>query len=95
LILRDLTQGFVKETANTVVTNQPFEQVWSHFISNISKNFFEIDTVDENSGFLSIGYHADPEQPVDCGTIHSESPSALWKGVLTPGPQAKAALFGG
>jgi hypothetical protein len=83
----------VKENANSVVSNQPFEQVWSHFILSISKNFFEIDTVDKNSGFLSISFQADPERYVDCGTIHSESPSALWKGVLTPGPQAKAALL--
>jgi len=76
----------VKENANTVVINQPFEQVWSHFIPNISKNFFEIDIIDKNSGILSISYHADPEQYVDCGTFHSESPPALWKGVLTPSP---------
>ncbi len=69
----------VKENANTVVINQPFEQVWSHFILNISKNFFEIDLVDKNSGILSISYNAaEPEQYVDCGTLHSESPSALW-----------------
>jgi len=61
------------ETANSVVVNEPFDRVWSRFIPIVSKNFFEIDIVDKNSGIVSISYHADPEQYVDCGTLHVRS----------------------
>jgi hypothetical protein len=58
--------------ANTVVINQPFEQVWSHAIPQVGKSFFAINNIDKNSGILNISYDGDPEQYVDCGTIHSE-----------------------
>lgn len=63
----------IVETTNSVVINQPFDQVWSHFIPIVSKNFFEIDLVDKNSGIVSLSFRAEPEQYVDCGTLHVKS----------------------
>lgn len=63
----------VKATANSIVINQPFDQVWSRFIPTVSKKFFEIDIVDKNSGIVSVSFHADPEEYVDCGTLHVRS----------------------
>jgi hypothetical protein len=68
----------VEKASNSVVVQAPFDQAWSHAIPQLGKSFFAINTIDKGSGILNISYSGDPEQFVDCGTIHSEFGSSTF-----------------
>jgi hypothetical protein len=70
---------------NSIVIQQPFDQVWAHAIPQIGKSFFVINNIDKSSGILNISYSGDPEQYIDCGNIHVEYGSQI-----TDFPAAKA-----
>lgn len=64
--------------SNSVVVQTPFDEAWSRAIPQIGKSFFAINNIDKSSGILNVSYSGDPEQYVDCGTIHSEFGSAAF-----------------
>jgi hypothetical protein len=77
--------------ANYVVIQQSFDDAWSHAIPQIGKSFFVINNIDKSSGILNISYSGDPEQYVDCGTVHVEYGTQK---VDFPGAKADTAYTG-
>ncbi|MGE5457897.1 MAG: hypothetical protein ACM3RX_06045, partial [Methanococcaceae archaeon] len=52
---------------NSVNVNQPKEVVWTKLIQGVASNFFVINNMDKQSGFINISYSGDPEKYVDGG----------------------------
>lgn len=52
---------------NVAIVERPKEDVWAQLVSRLSENFFEIQTMDETSGLVSLGYDGHPLGCVDCG----------------------------
>lgn len=57
---------------NTMTLDIPYEKVWSKAVAGLGKDFFVINNLDKESGFVNVSYSGDPEQYVDCGRYYSK-----------------------
>jgi len=56
---------------NSMVINNPKDEVWEKMVNNIGASFFVINNLDKDSGFINVSYSGDPCRYVDCGWITS------------------------
>lgn len=56
---------------NSIVVNKPRDVVWKQIVPALGKQFFVINNMDKDSGFINLSYSGDPERYVDCGRIVS------------------------
>jgi len=59
------------KASNSIVIEKPRSAVWAGAIPSLGKQFFTINNMDRESGFINLSYSGDPEAYVDCGTISS------------------------
>src|ERR1035437_6283960 len=50
---------------NKTIINGSKDVVWKKVISNLSQNFFVVNNLDKESGFINVSYSGDPEEYVD------------------------------
>jgi hypothetical protein len=50
---------------------KPRDTVWNSAVLQLEKQFFVIDHLDKESGFINLSYSGDPEDFTDCGRITS------------------------
>jgi hypothetical protein len=55
---------------NKTIINGSKDVVWKKVISNLSQNFFVVNNLDKESGFINVSYSGDPEEYVDGGYVH-------------------------
>lgn len=60
----------IKRIENTIVVNSSKDAVWKKLIQGIGTNFFVINNMDKESGFINISYSGDPEKFVEGGELH-------------------------
>lgn len=78
------------QTQNTVTVDSSKDDVWKKLIVSLGKNFFVINNMDKESGFINISYNGDPELFVDCGVISSYVKNARGERTYTfPGSRAR------
>ena len=53
---------------NTRVVEKSKEEVWKHLVQRLGKEFFVVNNIDKDSGFVNVSYSGDPEKYCDCGT---------------------------
>lgn len=54
---------------NTRVVALPRDEAWRRLVAGVSGRFFVINTIERDSGLISISYAGDPERYVDCGFL--------------------------
>lgn len=59
------------EISNSIIVDQPRDEVWRRFVGGVGKTFFVVNNIDPVSGFVNLSYSGDPERYVDCGEIRS------------------------
>jgi hypothetical protein len=62
---------------NIVVVNMSKNKLWRKIITKISQNFYVVNSMDKESGFINISYSGNPEPYVDCGMLTAEFSSAV------------------
>ncbi len=60
-----------KMHSNSVIINKSKNEIWKHLISGLANNFFVINNMDKESGFINLSYSGDPEKYIDAGSIYS------------------------
>ena len=60
----------MKKIENTIVVNESKDKVWNKLIRGIGSNFFVINNMDKQSGFINASYSGDPEKYVEGGELH-------------------------
>ncbi len=53
------------------IINKPKSTVWKTLLKNLSQDFFVINTIEKESGIISLSYSGTAEKYVDCGVINS------------------------
>ena len=71
----------VWKVENSITVKQTKEKVWSKLVRGIGENFFVINNMDKQSGFLNVSYSGDPEKYVIGGYLHYEFSNARGKRV--------------
>lgn len=57
---------------NTIKTfDKNKKEVWTSLVEALSNNFFVINNIDQESGFINISYSGKADDYVDCGVISS------------------------
>ena len=57
---------------NKITVNENKEKVWNKLVQGIGTNFFVINNMDKQSGFINVSYSGDPEKYVEGGELHFE-----------------------
>src|SRR4029453_12877985 len=57
--------------ANSITVNLSKDELWKGLIPILGKQFFVINNLDKDSGFINLSYSGDPERYVDCGVLTS------------------------
>ena len=52
---------------NSIVFDEPKDQIWKRAIVNLSSSFFVINNLDKESGLINLSYSGSPEKCIDCG----------------------------
>ena len=55
---------------STIAVNESKEKVWNKLVQGIGANFFVINNMDKQSGFINVSYSGDPEKYVEGGDLH-------------------------
>lgn len=77
------------QAQNTITVDASKNDVWNKLVTSLGKNFFVINNMDKESGFINVSYSGDPELYVDCGTISSYVKNARGERTYTfPGSRA-------
>lgn len=58
------------EVQSTIFVEKPRDEVWKKVLAGLSSNFFVINNMDKESGFINISYSGDPTRYVDCGELY-------------------------
>lgn len=66
----DYTRPDAHTSVNSTVVNLPKDKAWSKLIARLGENFFVINNLDKDSGFINISYSGDPEKYVDGGVLY-------------------------
>src|SRR5215470_6870285 len=75
---------------NSVTVNMSKDELWKGLIPILGKQFFVINNLDKDSGFINLSYPGDPEQYVDCGVLTSTVSNARGERTYTiPGNKAQ------
>lgn len=56
-------------TTNTKEVKKTKAEVWTVLVAGLSSDFFVINTIDKESGLISLSYSGDPEQYVEGGLV--------------------------
>lgn len=59
-----------KMQTNSAIINKSKDQVWKQLITGLGKEFFVINNMDKDSGFINISYSGDPERYIDGGELY-------------------------
>ncbi|MFH0733591.1 MAG: hypothetical protein V1773_04500 [bacterium] len=60
----------VKKVESNIILNEPKKVVWNKLIKGVGANFFVINNLDKESGFMNISYSGTPEDYIDAGQLH-------------------------
>lgn len=60
-----------KNIENSIVVDMSKDEVWDKFIPALGKEFFMINIIDRDSGFISVTYSGSSESYIDCGCFNS------------------------
>ena len=61
-----------KQTAATITVKKSADDIWQSAISTLGSNFFVINNLEKDSGFINVSYSADPEKYCDCGVYNTD-----------------------
>ncbi|WP_343716974.1 hypothetical protein [Inquilinus sp.] len=56
---------------NSITVSESADAVWKKLVPKLGQQFFVVNNLDKDSGFINVSYSGDPERYVDCGTITS------------------------
>lgn len=62
----------VHKVQNSIILRQGFDKTWTQLVSGLGKNFFVINNMDKESGFINVSFSGDPELYVDGGVLEFE-----------------------
>lgn len=55
---------------NARVVEKSKAEVWKHLVQKLGQQFFVVNNLDKDSGFINVSYRGDPEKYCDCRTTH-------------------------
>lgn len=68
----EYTQPAALSKIDTSVTiKEPKDVVWKRIVRNLSKEFYVINNIDNESGLINVSYSSNPEAVIDCGRVKS------------------------
>ncbi|MBI2449479.1 hypothetical protein HYV49_04235 [Candidatus Pacearchaeota archaeon] len=56
---------------NFIEIEEPKDLVWQRLVAGLGREYFVINNLDKESGFINVSYGEDPELFIDCGEISS------------------------
>lgn len=76
---------------NSITVNENKEKIWNKLVRGIGTNFFVINNMDKQSGFINVSYSGDPEKYVNGGELHFKFSNAYGeRNYIFPATRANA-----